>query len=98
MGYIQSFLIGNPLIELWMVTLVLVVAGYIMKTLKQPVLIWYILWWLLLWPQVFDVINNYENIEFYAHFGVSLLLFFPFNVAVIYSISFTIYSDSINIQ
>ena len=75
MDYIQSFLVNNPLIELWMVTLVLVLSWYIMKRLKQPVLIWYILGWLLLWPQVFDVIHNYENIEFYAHFWVSLLLF-----------------------
>lgn len=28
-----------------------------------------------MWPQVFDAIYNTENIAFYAHFGVSLLLF-----------------------
>ncbi len=75
MESVLQFLIENPLIELWFVTLVLVVIGYIVKLLKQPVLIWYILGWLILWPQVFNVIQHYSNIEFYAHFGVSLLLF-----------------------
>ena len=75
MLYLQEFLISNPLIELWLVTLVLVVLWYIVKSLRQPILIWYILWWLLLGPQWLDLIHHYWQIEVYAYFGVSLLLF-----------------------
>lgn len=75
MDTLWQFLIENPLIELWLITLVLVFFWYAAKVLRQPVLIWYILWWLFMGPQVFNVIHHYENIEFYAHFGVSLLLF-----------------------
>lgn len=75
MENVWQFLLENPLIELWFVTLILVVVWYIWSIYKQPVLIWYIIWWLLLWPQMFDVIQHQENIAFYAHFWVSLLLF-----------------------
>ncbi len=72
---LATFLLNNPLIELWLITLFLAFMWWLMKKLKQPVLIGYILWWLLLGPQLFNVIQHYDNIDFYAHFGVSLLLF-----------------------
>jgi len=75
MWNIQYFLIENPLIELWLITLILVAFGFVAKTLRQPILVWYILGWLLLGPQGFNIIHHYENIQFYAHFWVSLLLF-----------------------
>ena len=75
MLYLQEFLIQNPLIELGLVSLVLVILWYLVKSLRQPILIWYILGWLLLWPQWFDIIHHYEQIQVYAYFGVSLLLF-----------------------
>lgn len=75
MEFIQNFLEQKPLFELWIVALTLVLSWYVAKALNRPVIIGYIIWWLILWPQVFDIIHHYENIEFYAHFWVSLLLF-----------------------
>lgn len=69
------FLAQNPLIELGVITLVLVITWRMLKVFKQPILIWYIVAGLLLWPQLFDVITHYEKIQLYAYFGVSLLLF-----------------------
>lgn len=75
MEALQAFLGTNPLIELWIVTLMLVGLGYLTRLFGQPVIIWYILGWVLLWPEIFNLIQNHGNIEFYAHFWVSLLLF-----------------------
>lgn len=72
---IQSFLIAHPLVELSMVIAVLVVSGYAAKALRQPVLVGYIFGGVLLSPQVLDLIVHQEQLETYAHFGVSLLLF-----------------------
>lgn len=73
-SFIQ-FLSQNPLIELWVITMVLVITWRMLKVFKQPILIWYIIAGLLLGPQLFDIITHYEKIQLYAYFGVSLLLF-----------------------
>lgn len=58
-----------------MITWVLVCAWWFLKSFRQPILIGYILAWLLLGPQMLDIITHYDKIQLYAYFGVSLLLF-----------------------
>lgn len=72
---INLFLTNNPFIELGIITLVLVLFWVLAKYLKQPVLVWYIMWWVVMSPSVADMIHHHENIKLFAEFGITLLLF-----------------------
>ena len=72
---IQLFFWENPLFELWLVTIILMCMGFVSKVCRQPVIVWYILWGLLLWPELLNLVQHDEKIQVYAYFGISLLLF-----------------------
>jgi Kef-type K+ transport system membrane component KefB len=71
----QSFFTGHPFSELAFLIAVVIGMSYVMKLLKQPLLIWYIISWILIWPSVLWLLHNTEQVQMFSHLGVALLLF-----------------------
>ena len=61
--------------EISLVIAVAAGASLIMRLLKQPLIIGYILAGVVAGPLVFDVVHSNDTIATFAHFGISLLLF-----------------------
>jgi Kef-type K+ transport system membrane component KefB len=51
------------------------VMSYVMKVLKQPLMIGYIITGLLVWPQMLWVLHDIKWVAMFSHLGVALLLF-----------------------
>ncbi|MBD3249939.1 sodium:proton exchanger [Candidatus Woesearchaeota archaeon] len=67
----------NPEIftELSMILLITVVVTGIMKILRQPSIIGYIISGILAGPFVFNIIDSHDTLNAFSHIGIALLLF-----------------------
>lgn len=61
--------------ELTLIIAIAVGVSLVMRVLKQPLMIGYILTGVLVGPAVFDIVHSVETIEIFAEFGIALLLF-----------------------
>ena len=68
--------IHQSIINLVIVGFVIVVLGFILKKIKQPVIVAYILAGILVGPSGFGIIQNQSIIEILGELGLILLLFF----------------------
>lgn len=75
LSQIQSFLISHPFAELGVILLLVMVMSYVMKVLKQPLMIGYIITGLLVGPQMLGVLHDTQGVAMFSHLGVALLLF-----------------------
>jgi len=62
-------------VELSGIIIIAVIVAGIMRVLKQPLIISYILTGLIVSPYLLDLIHSPEGITIFAHIGVALLLF-----------------------
>ena len=62
-------------LELSLVIIVVLVVSTIMRLLKQPLLIGYIITGVLVGPLVLNIVHAHDTLDIFAHFGVGLLLF-----------------------
>lgn len=62
-------------IEIGIILLVATVVSMIMKLLKQPLVVGYILSGILVGPYVFGVLHSTEQIELFSKIGITILLF-----------------------
>ena len=62
-------------IEISIIILIAVVISMVMKTLKQPFIIGYILTGILVGPYFLNIFQSKENIEFFSKIGITILLF-----------------------
>ncbi len=70
-----QYLSAHPVAEIAFVVVFLLIVWYIMQLLRQPSIVWYIVWWILLSPQLHGIVSNQDWIELFAQIGISLLLF-----------------------
>lgn len=61
--------------ELTLVIVIAVAVSLVMRALKQPLMIGYIIAGVLVGPAVFDLVTSGDTIEIFAEFGIALLLF-----------------------
>ncbi len=62
-------------LEIGMIIVVAILITGIMRLLKQPLIIGYILSGIIVGPYFFDIIRSTETITIFSHIGVALLLF-----------------------
>jgi len=72
---IQLFLQSHPFAELGVILLLVMVMSYVMKVLKQPLMIGYIITGLIVGPQMLGVLHDTQGVAMFSHLGVALLLF-----------------------
>ena len=65
----------HPFLELAAILMVAITVTLIMKALRQPVIIGYILTGIIVSPSLLNLIQHQESIETFAHIGVVILLF-----------------------
>lgn len=68
-------MMNDVFLELSLVILVVLVVSTLMRVLKQPLLIGYILAGILVGPLVLNIVHTSDTIDIFAHFGIALLLF-----------------------
>lgn len=61
--------------EISLVIITATLISFVVRLLKQPLIIGYILAGVVSGPLILDIVHQNETIEIFAHFGVSLLLF-----------------------
>lgn len=61
--------------EISVVIIIATVVSFLMKQLKQPLILGYILSGLLVGPAAFNLIHNTEIFDAFSHIGITLLLF-----------------------
>ena len=66
---------NHVFLELSAVIVIVLLISTIMRVLRQPLLIGYILSGVLVGPLVFNIVHKADTLDVFAHFGVSLLLF-----------------------
>ncbi len=62
-------------IEISLILAFAAAVSAVMRGLRQPLIIGYIITGLIVGPYAFDLIKNPENLEIFSQFGISLLLF-----------------------
>lgn len=72
---IHSFITHSSLHEFTAIIVIVVAMAAVMRALKQPIIIAYILAGILLGPAVFDVVHHAETVDTFSHMGIGLLLF-----------------------
>ena len=65
----------NVFLELSIVIIIVLLVSLVMRILKQPLIIGYILAGVLVGPLVFNVVHASDTLDVFAHFGIALLLF-----------------------
>lgn len=65
----------TPFIQLGLVLLIVFLISIILRLLKQPLIIGYIISGILIGPSVFNAIQEPEMISFFSELGIALLLF-----------------------
>lgn len=65
----------NTFLEMWIAIWITVIITYIVRLLKQPLIIWYILSGIILWPYFINFLHNSETFQTFSHMWISLLLF-----------------------
>ncbi|MBD3354937.1 sodium:proton exchanger [Candidatus Woesearchaeota archaeon] len=68
-------MIDQAFIELSIIVSLVVVVAAIMKLMKQPLIIGYIITGILAGPYVFDIVSSINTISTFSHVGIALLLF-----------------------
>ena len=68
--------INDSIANIFLVGILAVVIGYVLKRLQQPYLIGYIIIGICLGQYGFDVFRNEEQIQFLGEIGIILLFFF----------------------
>ncbi|USN57532.1 MAG: cation:proton antiporter [Candidatus Peribacteria bacterium] len=72
---LTTYLTTHPLAEFALILLVMLIVGYIMKLLRQPSIVGYIVAGILLSPQLHGLVQAQESVDLFAHIGIALLLF-----------------------
>lgn len=62
-------------LELSLVVIVVLVVSALMKLLRQPLLIGYIIAGVLVGPLAFNIVHAADSLDVFAHLGITLLLF-----------------------
>ena len=62
-------------IELSIIIIIAVIVGYIMRLLRQPLIIGYILTGIIVSPHFLNIVSSTEAIATFAHIGIAFLLF-----------------------
>ncbi len=65
----------NPFIQFAVIILVVLSVSVIIRLLKQPLIIGYIVSGILVGPFVFDIIHESESLNLFSEMGISFLLF-----------------------
>ncbi len=65
----------NILVQVSLIILLVLIVSFIMKLLKQPLIIGYILTGILVGPFVFNFVQDTTTIQLFSQFGVAFLLF-----------------------
>lgn len=65
----------NPFIQFGLILLVVLVISFIMRILKQPLIIGYILSGILVGPFFLNLIQDSETITTFSEMGIAFLLF-----------------------
>lgn len=73
--YYVNLIALHPFFELAVIVVFALTVTCIMKLLRQPVILWYIVTGILVSPRVFNILQHTESIEMFSHIGVALLLF-----------------------
>src|SRR3989344_2804132 len=68
-------MISNIFIEISIILLIAVIISGIMRILRQPLVIGYIITGIIVSPQVLGTLRSTEAIQTFAQLGVALLLF-----------------------
>ena len=66
---------NDVFLELSFVIIVVLLVSLVMRLLRQPLIIGYILSGVLVGPLALGIVNTADNLDVFAHFGVALLLF-----------------------
>ena len=66
---------NDVFLELSLVIIVVFAVSLLMRLLRQPLLIGYIVAGILVGPLVFNIVHTSDTLDIFAHFGVALLLF-----------------------
>ncbi len=74
-NYLSNFLAQNEFWQFWIIITTTIVFVWIARILKQPSIVWYVLSWIVLWPEILNLINNQERLNFLWHFWITLLMF-----------------------
>ena len=72
---LQQFVAGGELHQLSAIIFVVLVVTWIMRALKQPIMIGYILAWILVSPFALNLVHEEWMLESFAHIWVWFLLF-----------------------
>lgn len=72
---LQLFLSGHPFAEFAGIVIVVVLITIIMRLLRQPLIIGYIIAGILISPNVLNLLQHTENVQIFSHIGIALLLF-----------------------
>ena len=66
---------NDVFLELSLVIIVVLAISTVMRLLKQPLLIGYILAGVLVGPLILNIVHTSDTLDIFAHFGIALLLF-----------------------
>ncbi|MBP7062238.1 cation:proton antiporter [Patescibacteria group bacterium] len=72
---LQVFFGAHAFAELAAVVTVVVVVTGLMRLLKQPLIIGYIVAGILMSPNILNIIQHTDSVQMFAHIGVAFLLF-----------------------
>jgi len=72
---IQQYLNTNHFAEMSVVVLMIIVIVWLVRMVKQPVIVWYVLAWIILGPEVLNVVTSEYAFASFGHIWVSLLIF-----------------------
>jgi len=73
--YYIELVMHHPFLELAAILMIAIIVTLVMKALRQPVIIGYILTGIVVSPTLLDLIQHQESIKMFAHIGVVILLF-----------------------
>jgi len=71
----QSFFAAHAFAELAAVVTFVVAVTALMRLLKQPLIIGYIVSGILMSPSILNLIQHTDSVQMFAHIGVAFLLF-----------------------
>lgn len=74
---ILDFSQHNELAQMWLLLVVVLIVTWILRMLKQPIVIGYILAWIVVGPFALGLVWAEEHgfVELFSHLGIALLLF-----------------------
>jgi len=75
LSILQAFFATHAFAELAAVVTVVVAVTALMRVLKQPLIIGYIIAGILMSPNILNLIQHTDSVQMFAHIGVAFLLF-----------------------